>query len=340
MLMGHNSWVFQTQPTILSTGVVGGPFEAQGKIAHDFDILHEDLWLKQDSYEKAQQLLMEEASQIAVKKAKIQKEQVNYLISGDLINQITPSTFAAKTVDVPYLGLFSACATSMESLALAALILDSGGANYILSGTASHNAATERQFRYPTEYGGQKPPTAQWTVTGAGCALVAKREEGEGPVITSATIGKVIDMGITDPFNMGGAMAPAAADTIIRHLKDRNVEPSFYDLIITGDLAEVGRKASYDLLKEQGVELNAKQYVDCGLTVYADDQPVQAGGSGTACSAVATYGHFLNRMKEGKLDRILVVATGSLHSPMSVQQNNSIPTIAHAVSIESRRALS
>lgn len=336
MLLGHSSWVFQNQPTILSTGVVGGPFEAQGKIANDFDILHEDLWLKQNSFEKAQQIMMEEASQIAVKKANIQKEQVDYFISGDLINQITPSTFAAQSVDAPYFGLFSACATSMESLALAALIVNSGGARYVLSGTASHNASTERQFRYPTEYGGQKPPTAQWTVTGAGCALLANHSEGDGPVITTATIGKVVDMGMTDPFNMGGAMAPAAVDTIIRHLTDRNVDASFYDLIITGDLAKVGREASYDLLKEKGVDIDPKQYVDCGLTVYSEDQPVQAGGSGTACSAVATFGHFLNRMKEGKLNRILVVATGSLHSPMTVQQSLPIPCIAHAVSIESR----
>ncbi len=334
MLMGHSSWQFENQPVILSTGVVGGPFEAKGKIAHDFDILHEDMWLKQDSYEKAQQIMMEEACQLAVKKANIDKAQVDYFISGDLINQITPSTFAAKTVDVPYFGLFSACATSTESLALAALIVNSGGANYILSGTASHNAAAERQFRYPTEYGGQKPPTAQWTVTGAGCALVAG--SGEGPVITSATIGKVVDMGLTDAFNMGGAMAPAAVDTIVRHLTDRNVDPSFYDLIITGDLGKVGREASFDLLKEKGIDIDPTKYVDCGLTIYTKDQPVHAGGSGTACSAVASYGHFLNRMKEGKLNRILLVATGALHSPMSIQQKNPIPCIAHAVSIESR----
>ncbi|MEI3604886.1 stage V sporulation protein AD [Pseudogracilibacillus sp. SE30717A] len=334
MLMGHSSWKFNNLPVILSTGVVGGPFEAQGKIANDFDILHEDMWLKQDSYEKAQQIMMEQSCQLAVKKANIDKGQVDYFISGDLINQITPSTFAAKTVDVPYFGLFSACATSTESLALAALIINAGGAKYILSGTASHNAAAERQFRYPTEYGGQKPPTAQWTVTGAGCALVSS--SGDGPVITTATIGKVVDMGLTDAFNMGGAMAPAAVDTIVRHLTDRNVEPSFYDLIITGDLGKIGREASFDLLKEKGIEVDPTKYVDCGLTIYTDDQPVHAGGSGTACSAVATYGHFLNRMKEGKLKRILLVATGALHSPLSIQQKKPIPCIAHAVSIEAR----
>lgn len=337
MLIGRSTWVFNNMPTIVSTGVVGGPFEAQGNFMKDFDILHENLWLKQKSFEQAQQVMMEESAQIAVKKANIQKEQVNFFISGDLINQITPTTFAAKTIDVPYFGLFSACATSVESLALAAMIINNNGANYILSGTSSHNAAAERQFRYPTEYGGQKPPTAQWTVTGAGCALVAK--SGEGPVITSATIGKVVDMGLTDPFNMGGAMAPAAANTIIRHLKERNVDPSYYDLIITGDLGRIGREASYDLLKQNGVNIKDTQYVDCGVEIYKEDQPVQAGGSGSACSAVVTYGHFLKKMMNGKLNRILFVATGSLHSPMSVQQKNTIPCIAHAVSIETRSVL-
>lgn len=337
MLLGHATWEFSNQPVIISTGVVGGPYEAKGKIADDFDILHEDQWLNEESFEKAQQKLLEEACEIAIKKANIQKEQVQYFISGDLINQMTPSTFAAKTVGVPYLGVFSACATSAESLALSALIVNSGCANYVLSGTASHNSATERQYRYPTEYGGQKPPTAQWTVTGAGCALVS--QQGEGPVITSATIGKIVDMGLTDPFNMGGAMAPAAVDTIIRHLQDRNIDYSYYDLIITGDLGKIGREASYDLLKEKGINLNEKQYVDCGLTIYRDDQQVQSGASGTASSAVATYGHFIKKMNEGKLNRILFVATGSLHSPLSIQQKDSIPCIAHAVSIEMRSEL-
>lgn len=337
MLLGHATWEFSNQPVIISTGVVGGPYEAKGKMADDFDILHEDQWLNEESFEKAQQKLLEEACEIAIKKANIQKEQVQYFISGDLINQMTPSTFAAKTVGVPYLGVFSACATSAESLALSALIVNSGGANYVLSGTASHNSATERQYRYPTEYGGQKPPTAQWTVTGAGCALVS--QQGEGPVITSATIGKIVDMGLTDPFNMGGAMAPAAVDTIIRHLQDRNIDHSYYDLIITGDLGKIGREASFDLLKEKGINLNEKQYVDCGLTIYRDDQQVQSGASGTASSAVATYGHFIKKMNEGKLNRILFVATGSLHSPLSIQQKDSIPCIAHAVSIEMRSEL-
>lgn len=332
MLAGHRTWLFENNPVIISTGTVGGPFEANGKIPDAFDILHDDMWLEQDSFEKAQQMLMEEACQYAIKNSPIEKEQVSFFISGDLINQITPSSFAAKTLGSPYFGLFSACATSMESLALAAFIINANGADYILSGTSSHNAAAEKQFRYPTEYGGQKPPTAQWTVTGAGCALVAK--SGQGPRITSATIGKIIDMGMTDPFNMGGAMAPAAVDTILTHLRERNVDVSYYDLIITGDLAHIGREVALDLLHKNDINIPDEKFVDCGLTVYREDQPVLAGGSGPACSAVVTYGHFLELMKRGQLDRILVVATGSLHSPLSVNQKDSIPCIAHAVSIE------
>ncbi|MFD1849227.1 stage V sporulation protein AD [Oceanobacillus bengalensis] len=332
MLNGHQTWIFQNKPVIISTGTVGGPFEANGAIPKAFDILHDDMWLNKDSFEKAQQTMMEEACQIAIKKSTIEKEQVKFFISGDLINQITPTTLAARSMSIPYFGLFSACATSMESLALSAAIINAHGADYILSGVSSHNAATEKQFRYPTEYGGQKPPTAQWTVTGAGCALVAK--DGDGPVVTSATIGKVVDMGMNDPFNMGGAMAPAAVDTIETHLKERNIDHTYYDLIITGDLAHIGREVSLDLLHKKGIDIPEEKYVDSGLTIYREDQPVLAGASGPACSAIVAYGHFLEKLKQGELKRILVVATGSLQSPLSVNQGDTIPGIAHAVSIE------
>lgn|SRR5699024_211717 len=333
MLTGHRTWLFNNNPTIISTGTVGGPYEADGKIPEAFNILHDDMWLKQNSYEKAQQMMMEEASQYAIKNSPIEKEQVEFFISGDLINQITPTTFAAKSIDVPYFGLFSACATSMEGLALSAFIINGGGANYILTGTASHYSSTERQFRYPTEYGGQIPPTAQRTVTGAGCGLIAK--QGNGPIVTSATIGKVVDMGMTDPFNMGGAMAPAAVDTIIAHFKERNIEPSYYDLIVTGDLGEIGKQVSFDLLRENGIDVKKEQYQDCGTSIYRKEQAVNSGASGTASSAVGIYGHFLKMIEKGEVNRILAVATGSLHSPLVVQQKGTIPCIAHAVSIES-----
>jgi stage V sporulation protein AD len=206
---------------ITATGVTGGPFEANGNLANDFDLLYEDLWMGKESYEKAHRLLLEEAIKTALQKGNVEKEQIQFLFAGDLINQITPTSFAARTMQIPYFGLFGACSTSMEGLALASFVVNYQGAKYVLTGASSHNAAVEKQFRYPTEYGGQKPPTAQWTVTGAGVALVQPNESGKmHPVTTSATIGKVIDMGLTDPFNMGGAMAPAAADTIMAHFRD------------------------------------------------------------------------------------------------------------------------
>lgn len=329
------TWVFPSNPVIVSSAAVGGPFEAQGPLAADFDILHEDLWLGQDSFEKAEKKLLEQACEKAIDKAGMKKEDIQFFLAGDLMNQIVTASFSARTLAVPYLGLFGACSTSMEGLALAALLVDAGQADIVLAGTASHNSAAERQFRYPTEYGGQKPPTAQWTVTGAGAGIVVK--EGNGPRITSATIGRVIDMGIQDPFNMGAAMAPSAVDTIEAHFRDLRVDVHHYDLILTGDLARVGHRICADLLKEHGMSIPQDRLGDCGLMIYKEDQPVQAGASGAACSATVFYGHILKEMEKGNINRILMVATGALLSPITFQQNESIPCIAHAVAIERGR---
>lgn len=336
MLVGKQSWIFPNQPIILETGVTGGPFESNGAIAKDFDFLYKDLWMEQESYEKAHRLLLEKAIEVAFKKGKVKKEDVQFFLAGDLINQITPTSFTARTNQIPYFGLYGACSTSMEGLALASFIVNYGGANIVLTGASSHNAAAERQFRYPTEYGGQKPPTAQWTITGAGVALVttAQGRTGSFPHIVSATIGKVVDMGLKDPFNMGGAMAPAAVDTIITHFQDTGCQLDDYDLIVTGDLGEVGSKAAYDLLAQKGCHLEQDKFQDCGLMIFKQDQPTLAGGSGAGCSAVVLYGHLLNEMKKGTYRKILLVATGALLSPLSVQQKESIPCIAHAVAIE------
>ncbi|MFE8696401.1 stage V sporulation protein AD [Cytobacillus sp. FJAT-53684] len=335
MLKGKQSWVFQNRPVITATGVSGGPFEANGKLAADFDILHDDLWMGQDSYEKAHRILIEEANQMALKKANLLEDDIHFFIAGDLINQITPTSMSARTNQIPYLGIFGACSTSMEGLALASFMINYQGAKHVLTGAASHNAAVEKQFRYPTEYGGQKPPTAQWTITGAGVAIV-KVNDGvqNSPFTTSATIGKVVDMGLTDPFNMGGAMAPAAADTIIAHFKDLQIDPSYYDLIVTGDLGQIGQNTAFELLTNAGLKIEREKFKDCGLMIYKEDQPVNAGGSGAGCSATVLYGHLLNQMKQGVYKKILVVATGALLSPLTFQQNETIPCIAHAVSIE------
>ena len=336
MLTGKQSWLFSNKPIILETGVTGGPFEANGVLAEDFDFLYKDLWMEQDSYEKAHRLLLEKAIELAFLKGKVNKEDVQFFLAGDLINQITPTSFAARTNEIPYFGLFGACSTSMEGLALASFIVNYGGANMVLTGASSHNAAAERQFRYPVEYGGQKPPTAQWTITGAGVALVTASQGriGSFPHIVSATIGKVVDMGLKDPFNMGGAMAPAAVDTILAHFQDTGCKPDDYDLIVTGDLGEVGSKVAYDLLTQKGCQIKKERFKDCGLMIFREEQPTLAGGSGSGCSAVVLYGHLLNEMKKGKYQKILLVATGALLSPLSVQQKDSIPCIAHAVAIE------
>ncbi|RHW43242.1 stage V sporulation protein AD [Neobacillus notoginsengisoli] len=335
MLKGSRTWIFENRPEILATGITGGPFESAGHLSSDFDILHDDLWMEEQTYEKAHRLLIDKAIETALKKAGISGNEVQFFMAGDLINQITPTSFAARKAGIPYFGLFGACSTSMEGLALAAFILNYEGAEYILTGASSHNAAVEKQFRYPTEYGGQKPPTAQWTATGAGMALLQKNKgQGKQPVVTSATIGKVIDMGLTDPFNMGGAMAPAAADTISAHFADTGRDPSYYDLIVTGDLAKIGSSTAYELLTNKGLNIEQNKFRDCGMMLYKDDQPVQAGASGAGCSAIVVYGHLLNEMKKGTYKRILAVATGALLSPLTFQQGDSIPCIAHAVSIE------
>lgn len=332
MLQGKQSWLFESKPLIKASAAVGGPFEAEGPLAEDFDKLEKDIWLGQDSFEKAEKTLLENACKITIQKSGLKKEDIQFFLCGDLMDQIISSSFAARSLGIPFLGIYGACSSSMEGLALASLMIDSGFAKNVMTATSSHNGSAEKQYRYPTEYGSQKPPTAQWTVTGAGAALLVP--EGEGPHVTAATIGKIIDMGISDPLNMGGAMAPAAVDTIEAHFRDLRCSSSYYDLIVTGDLGRVGHSIATDLLGQHGIKFAPNQFGDCGLMIFSKEQPVFAGGSGCACSAAVTYGHLLKRMHQGKLRRILVVATGALLSPLSYQQKESIPCIAHAVAIE------
>lgn len=332
------TWIFQHKPAILSTGVIGGPFEKKSPYSSIFDACKDSLWMEQDSFEKANRILIEDAMDRVLSKSTVPVENIDALLMGDLINQITPSSLAARTFSTPYLGLFSACATSMEGLALSAALVDGGYCDHVLTGASSHNAAVEKQFRYPTEYGGQKPPTAQWTVTGAGVALIGKEstENKAKAYIEKATIGKVVDKGIKDPFNMGAAMAPAAADVIDRHFRQTNQTPDDFDLIITGDLAWIGHSITEDLLKEKGWVFNKEQFLDCGKMMYVDHPGVvQAGASGPACSAMMLYSHFLNELENGSVKKILAVATGALLSPLTFQQGESIPCIAHAVEMVS-----
>ncbi|KEQ27110.1 stage V sporulation protein AD [Paenibacillus tyrfis] len=334
MLKGAQSWEFKKRPVIRGTATIVGPDEGSGPLGNEFDIVHADTTIGQDSWEKAEKNMLEEAAKLAIENACLTKEHIQFYVGGDLLNQIISNSFAVRTMQIPYLGIFGACSTSMEGLAVASLIVDSGFGHHVMAGTCSHNSTAEKQFRYPTEYGSQKPPTAQYTVTGAACAVVGNH--GKGPVVTGATIGRVIDMGIKDPFNMGAAMAPAAVDTLQAHFRDFQREPGYYDLIVTGDLAKVGYEIACELLEKHKVPIHQTSYKDCGLMIFdREKQNVQAGGSGCACSAVVTYGHILKRVKKGELKRVLVVATGALLSPLSFQQGESIPCIAHAVAIES-----
>ncbi|WP_010495545.1 stage V sporulation protein AD [Paenibacillus elgii] len=334
MLKGAQSWEFKKRPVIRGTATIVGPDEGSGPLGNEFDIVHADTTIGQDSWEKAEKKMLEEAAKLAIEHACLTKEHIQFYVGGDLLNQIISNSFAVRTMQIPYLGIFGACSTSMEGLAVASLIVDSGFGHHVMAGTCSHNSTAEKQFRYPTEYGSQKPPTAQYTVTGAACAVVGNH--GPGPVVTGATIGRVIDMGIKDPFNMGAAMAPAAVDTLQAHFRDFQREPGYYDLIVTGDLSKVGYEIACELLEKHKVPIHQTTYKDCGLMIFdREKQNVQAGGSGCACSAVVTYGHILKRVKKGELKRVLVVATGALLSPLSFQQGESIPCIAHAVAIES-----
>lgn len=335
--LGSQTWKFTTRPVILGSSAVVGPEEGEGPLVSDFDFVYDSLKMGEKTWEKAERALFEKASKLALINAGLDQEKLEFFVGGDLMNQIISSSFAARKLSVPYLGVFGACSTSMESLAIASMIIDSGGGKYALAGTSSHNCTVEKQFRYPTEYGSQKPPTAQYTVTGSGCAIVGRNDgKGNYPSVVYATIGRIMDLGLTDPFNMGAAMAPAAADTISAHFRDTGLSPGYYDLIVTGDLASVGHPIAKDLLAKEGIPMEQTTFNDCGLLVYNLDKQkyVIAGGSGCGCSAVVTYGHLLKRMKKGELKRILVVATGALLSPLSYQQGESIPCVAHAVALE------
>jgi len=329
--ISRQTWKFQRDIRLLGAGVATGPLEGQGPLAKEFDCVFDDAYAGEESWEKAERKLMEQAVQAAMKKSGVTAEQIDVMLAGDLLNQIITSNYTARDHQFPLLGQFGACSTSMQGLAIASALVDGGFTQYALTGCSSHNSTAERQFRYPTEYGGQKPPYAQWTVTGAGASVVGIGQNG--PRVNNATIGKVTDMGIKDPFDMGSAMAPAAADTLVTHFEDLGRTPEDYDLIVTGDLGKVGSAILQDLMKETGYDLSSR-YNDCGLMIFSSDQDVFSGGSGCASSAVVVYSHILNALNAGRYQRVFVVATGALFSPVSFQQGESIPCIAHGVVLE------
>ncbi|MCP3032665.1 stage V sporulation protein AD [Halobacillus sp. A1] len=325
---GKQTWSFNKPVYIQATGTVVGPLEGQGPLKAVFDKVYDQLHCNENNWELAERRLMLDAVHYCLQKAGVDKTSIDLFLAGDLLNQNVTGNYVARQLEIPLLGMFGACSTSMETLATGAALIESGYADRAIAAVSSHNATAERQFRYPTEYGGQKPKTATFTVTGSGAALLSTEPS---PVrIEAATIGKVMDYGVTDPFDMGSAMAPAAYDTIKTHLEDMGRVPADYDVIATGDLSAVGAPIVRDMLKDDGYHIG-EVHKDCGLLVYHSDQPVFSGGSGCACSAVVTYGKLLEDLKAGTYKRILVVATGALMNPMMLQQKESIPGIAHAV---------
>jgi stage V sporulation protein AD len=335
-LLGRQTWGFTNPPLLLGTGAVAGKREGEGPLAEDFDVIHQDPYIGQKSFEAAEQKFMEEACNLAIRHAAIGRDEINLHFSGDLLNQITSSSFTARSLGIPYLGLFGACSTSVESMALASLAVSAGAAKYALASTSSHTNATEKQFRYPNEYGSQKNETTQITVTGSGAAVIGQpNSRTRQPVkITSVTIGKIVDLNVTDPFNMGAAMAPAACDCLKTHLQERGVAPDYYDLILTGDLGRVGSNLLLDLLHNAGIFIPQAKLNDAGKLIFSDEPKNLAGGSGCGCMAITACGHIRREIARGKLKKVLLVATGALLSPLTTQQKESIPGIAHAISWE------
>lgn len=329
--IGQHTVTFGTPPIILDSAAIVGVKEGEGPLSQSFDnVLTDDMW-GEESWEKAESKLQRETVYTALKKAQLSPKDIDYILAGDLLNQCVGANYGMRDFDIPFFGLYGACSTMTESISLGSMLIAGNIAKRVACATSSHFCSSERQFRNPLEYGGQRAPSAQWTVTGAGCAILA--DKGEGPKITHVTTGKIVDKGISDISNMGAAMAPAAIDTLITHFKDTGFSPNDYDLILTGDLGVVGSDILTELMLEEGYDIT-ELHNDCGKMMFnIEEQDVHAGGSGCGCCGSVLCGHILNEMKKGTYDRILVMATGALMNPITVNQGESIPAIAHAVTI-------
>lgn len=318
-------------PVIKAFASSVGKKEAEGPLGKEFDQVFEDTTLQEPSWEKAESRLQTETVKILLKKCGMDASEINYIFAGDLLNQCMSSSFGLRSLNIPFLGQFGACSTMAQSLFLAATSIEAGIADYSVAVTSSHFCSSERQFRFPLQYGGQRTPTAQWTVTGSGAILVARNEEG--PKIKYCTVGRITDLGIKDANNMGAAMAPSAAKTLLSFFSDTKTKPDDYDLILTGDLGEVGSALLKQLLENEGIRLKTN-YNDCGLMIYyKEKQDVHAGGSGCGCSASILCSLILNKVKNKELKNILFIATGALMSPTSAQQGETIPGVAHLINI-------
>ena len=332
---GRQSFLLEDPPVITAWASIAGKKEVEGPLGHTFDIKCRDTYFGQKTWEQAEKHMQQQALRKLAEKAEMQLSDFDLVFSGDLLNQCIGSSFTLRNTGVPHLGLYGACSTMAESLLMASMAVGGGFADKVVAMTSSHFASSERQYRFPLGYGGQRTPTSQWTVTGSGAALVCS--QGKGPRITGCTIGTVTDLGIKDANNMGAAMSPAAYSTIKAHFEDLNTGPEDFDLIVTGDLGQLGKEVLLELARRDGVSLGGK-LTDCGTLVFDNTkQDVHAGGSGCGCSAITLCGYLLDQLNSGKLKKILFCGTGALLSPTSTQQGLPIPGVCHAVCITGGR---
>jgi len=331
---GQYTVSLSNRPRILSNAAVVGKKEGEGPLSRSFDMIFDDTTMGEKTWEKAESALQREAFTRALNKSGLSPSQLNYIFAGDLLNQSIASTFGMREYSVPLLGQFGACSTMAQTLGVAAIFIDSGAADVCAAVTSSHFCTAERQFRYPLEYGSQRPQTSQWTSTASGCAILGMG--GSGVRVDEITFGSITDLGITDVNNMGSAMAPSAAETLNNFFNDTGTEPDDYDGIFTGDLSAIGSSLLCQLMERKGHPLGST-YTDCGLLMYdRETQDVHAGGSGCGCSAAILCSYILSKMQTGELTNVLFIGTGALMSPTSAQQGESIPGISHLVHLVSQ----
>lgn len=330
MKVGRQSWKFNNDVFLQETATAVGPMEAKGPLGQYFDKKYDNSYCGKKTWEQAESQLIKDAVEGVFSKTNLKEKDISLVFAGDLNNQIVPTHYTFRDFNIPFFGVYGACSTSMESLLLSAVFVDSDQAKIAMAATSSHNMTAEKQYRNPTEYGGPKPDTAQYTVTGAGVALVSHTQSKIK--IEAATAGVIVDAGQNNPNDMGSAMAPAAAHTIKQHFEDLQLNENHYDLILTGDLAKGGSPILIDILKNEGYNIGSI-HDDCGNLIYGAQQPVFSGGSGCGCCAVVTYGYIKELLKTKKIKKVLVVATGALLNPIILQQKETIPCIAHAVAL-------
>ncbi len=330
--LGAQTLVFSNKPGIAAHASCVGKKEGEGPLGAQFDLIAKDALFGQDSFERAETMFYKQACTLCMEKAGVDRTAVGALLGGDLENQIMAASLAARELRIPFLGLYGACSTMAESLLLGAALADGGYLQNALCAASSHYATAERQYRFPLEYAAQRPPAAQWTVTGAGAALVTTGKHAAR--ITHGTVGLVVDLGVSDAANMGAAMAPAAAATLKAHFRDTDRTQNDYDRVITGDLGAVGSALLLELCEKNGFELSRDKHMDCGLLIFSPEQDTHAGGSGCGCSASVLSAYILPRVASGEWKRVLFMATGALLSPTANQQGETIPGVAHAVVLE------